>query len=85
MTNVKCPSCRKSDDIAGVVVRGVYDGVLYWECMACAKVWHRFRPPDDRYNAAHEHIENRRTALRIAAEREWNRERASRGQLPYDE
>jgi hypothetical protein len=53
--------------------------------MACAKVWHRFRPPDRLYDAAHEHIENRRTALRIAAEREWNRERAGRGQLPYDQ
>ena len=75
MASTKCPSCRSDKDVAGVVVRGVFDGVLYWECMSCAKVWHRFRPPDDRYAAAHEHIEHRRETLRIAAEREWNRER----------
>jgi len=71
----KCPDCRSSDNVAGVIERGIHDGVLYYECMKCAKVWHRWQPPDRLYYAAHEHIEMRREALRLAAEREWNRER----------
>lgn len=26
----------------GVVVRGVFDGVLFWRCPACNAAWHRF-------------------------------------------
>lgn len=26
----------------GVEVRGVYDGVLYWQCPDCGGVWHRW-------------------------------------------
>lgn len=28
----------------GVEVRGVYDGVLYWQCNICGWAWHRWSP-----------------------------------------
>lgn len=28
----------------GVEVRGIYDGVLFWECPTCMGRWHRFPP-----------------------------------------
>lgn len=31
----------------GVQVRGVYDGVLYWQCPDCGGKWHRF--PEGHY------------------------------------
>ena len=31
----------------GVVIRGVYDGVLFWRCPACGGAWHRF--PEGHY------------------------------------
>lgn len=36
-----CPECGKAT-VAGVEVRGVYDGVLFWSCIACGARWHRF-------------------------------------------
>lgn len=44
-----CPGCEadmsapdgKSHRI-GVEIRGVYDGVLFWECPFCGHHWHRF-------------------------------------------
>lgn len=36
-----CPAC-KTDHIIGVEVWGRYDGVLYWECLACTHRWHRW-------------------------------------------
>ena len=34
----------------GVEVRGVYDGVLFWQCPDCDHRWHRF-PEGDRLRA----------------------------------
>lgn len=61
-----CPECRNNDGnkIAGHEVRGVYDGVLYWQCLECGLAWprefsesyHRLRQTSqeyvDRYNAS---------------------------------
>jgi hypothetical protein len=39
-----CPHCGNSNQqaIAGYEVRGVYDGVLYWVCLACGHAWARW-------------------------------------------
>ena len=37
-----CPRCQTADGICGVLVRGVYDGTLYWECMECGTKMHRW-------------------------------------------
>lgn len=40
-----CPRCGlERAQVYGVEVRGVYDGVLYWQCPApsCGHAWHRF-------------------------------------------
>lgn len=31
----------------GIEVRGVYDGVLFWQCPDCHGTWHRF--PEDHW------------------------------------
>lgn len=36
----------------GVEVRGVYDGVLLWQCPDCGKRWHRFGPDHHLYLVA---------------------------------
>jgi hypothetical protein len=41
-TTLLCPKCGGTDTALGVIVRGTYDGVLYWECEACATRWHRW-------------------------------------------
>lgn len=28
--------------VCGVEIRGVYDGVLFWQCRQCDALWHRF-------------------------------------------
>lgn len=45
----KCQYCNGTS-IVGVEVRGVYDGVLYWECKGCGGTAHRF-PQSDRLYA----------------------------------
>lgn len=47
-----CPHCasnliyeknsRMYERTIGVEVRGVYDGVLFWQCPDCAGRWHRW-------------------------------------------
>jgi hypothetical protein len=37
-------------DTIGVQVRGVYDGVLFWQCPRCDHRWHCF-PPGSPYRA----------------------------------
>ena len=36
-----CPACGAGDP-AGVEVRGVYDGVLFWRCQQCGAPFHRW-------------------------------------------
>ncbi len=43
---LRCLACA-CDDIIGVEIPGVYDGVLYWACPACDRLWHRW--PTDHY------------------------------------
>lgn len=33
-------------DIVGIELRGVYDGMLYWYCVACSRAFQRFDDPD---------------------------------------
>lgn len=43
VTSLDCPACHAGGDAAlGVIIRGVYDGVLFWECEACGTRWHRW-------------------------------------------
>ena len=38
-----CPDCSAPGaDIFGFEVRGVYDGVLYWQCSKCGHAWNRW-------------------------------------------
>lgn len=41
--DIVCPNCGNSEGhkIVGHEVRGVYDGVLFWHCLACGKGWPR--------------------------------------------
>lgn len=40
---VGCPFCGASQARwLGHEIRGVYDGVLFWTCMACAHAWPRW-------------------------------------------
>jgi uncharacterized C2H2 Zn-finger protein len=53
----KCPKCHSNfrqewndsdgsavvgSRVIGVEIRGLYDGVAYWECPDCRVVWHRW-------------------------------------------
>lgn len=59
MSELTCPTCRASaETIVGVQVRGVYDGVLWWECDEDGTRWHRW--PEGHY-------------LRERAEQVWQR------------
>lgn len=40
----------------GVVVRGIFDGVLYWQCPDCGHRWHRFPVGDYRRAAAEPYV-----------------------------
>jgi transposase-like protein len=45
------PTCRKcgNDQPTGVQVRGIYDGVCYWQCDKCGRQWNRFPKTDPRW------------------------------------
>lgn len=36
-----CPQCGHTE-IMGHEIRGVYDGVLFWSCLAAGHMWPRF-------------------------------------------
>lgn len=36
------PGATHYSRIVGVEIRGVYDGVLYWQCPDCGHCWHRW-------------------------------------------
>ena len=40
-----CPCC-KSDRICGIEIMGGYDGILFWECDTCEKMFFRFDPEE---------------------------------------
>lgn len=37
----KCPRCSCKEKI-GIEIRGGYDGVLFWRCLACNLDYHRW-------------------------------------------
>ena len=53
-----CPNCGEitEQDLTGIQVLGVYDGVLIWNCRKCDAMWPRFEEPDSRYRKAVETI-----------------------------
>ena len=44
MSELTCPKCGNTDGskLMGIEVPGVYDGVLYWRCLACGQQWNRW-------------------------------------------
>ncbi len=36
----------------GITVRGIYDGVLFWQCPDCTHTWHRFEEGSALYRRA---------------------------------
>jgi Zn ribbon nucleic-acid-binding protein len=51
----RCASCTNVH-VVGVEVRGVYDGVLYWECLSCGHRWHRWPEGHELRRRAHAHM-----------------------------
>ena len=48
-----CPECRASGErVMGHIEPGVYDGVLWWECLACGHIWPRNFGDWERLNQA---------------------------------
>lgn len=43
----------------GVEIRGVYDGVLFWQCPDCGGRWHRFPATHPLYERAARYIDIR--------------------------
>ena len=37
-----CPKCQQAETVVGIEVGGVYDGVLFWECIEDGTKWHRW-------------------------------------------
>jgi hypothetical protein len=47
-----CSKCSApQSEIIGVEVRGIYDGVCYYQCGKCGHQWHRFDKDDVRRRA----------------------------------
>ena len=38
MSDLRCPNCE-SLDVTGHEITGLYDGILYWVCVACDYGW----------------------------------------------
>ena len=47
---IVCPVC--SGTLMGVEIRGVYDGILFFQCMDCSKPFHRFEPDESGFDKA---------------------------------
>lgn len=65
MEHLICRACANEDEsrIMGMEWRGVYDGVLVWQCLKCRAVWGRnFGEGDSRNDLA------RRYAVEVAIE-----------------
>ncbi len=48
--------------IIGIEIRGVYDGVAYWECPDCDVRWHRWSPGSGYYERIESWVESQRPA-----------------------
>jgi hypothetical protein len=51
---IECPNCGNNEQgkMLGHEVRGVYDGVLVWECLGCRHAWPRDFGSMERRNLA---------------------------------
>jgi hypothetical protein len=51
-TGLECVNCGSADDLCGHEIQGVYDGVLFWSCLACGRAWPRDFGDWERLNTA---------------------------------
>ncbi len=58
------PDDRFYSRTIGIEVRGVYDGVLYWQCPDCGFAWQRFDPGTRLANKAVAFIDQQNSTLR---------------------
>jgi hypothetical protein len=58
-TTLLCPVCSETDTVLGVIERGTYDGVLYWECEADGARWHRWPEGHWLFHKAEPHVRGR--------------------------
>ena len=53
-----CPRCGSSEQHwIGHEIRGVYDGVLFWQCQGCGLAFQRWEPDDRLHERAQVHID----------------------------
>lgn len=52
----KAPEDRFYQRKIGIEIRGVYDGVLFWQCPDCGGRWHRFPEGHDLRQRALEYV-----------------------------
>lgn len=62
MADLTCPKCG-SPDVAGHEISGLYDGVLYWACLACSHGWPRDFGSARRLSLESKEYANRHNAL----------------------
>lgn len=56
MSSTICPYCS-AEQVVGIEVQGVYDGVLYWMCNECKRAWNRWFTDNSRmFRVAEEHV-----------------------------
>lgn len=62
--DLTCPECGAvAGRIVGHEVQGVYDGVLWWSCRDCGRLWNRWPVGDSRHAKAQTYIDNMMRAL----------------------
>jgi hypothetical protein len=68
-----CPHCFTDPaNWVGVEIRGVYDGVLYWECMRCHRATPRHFPTGSRHRQHSERFAERHNkAVQIREGGSW--------------
>ena len=60
MNGLICPGCGSvvpNNQLLGIEVPGVYDGVLIWRDEGCGHTWPRFDPPGRLHDTAAKWIE----------------------------
>ncbi len=56
MADASCPRCGCQGRV-GIERRGVYDGILYWQCAGCGHRWHRWSEGTWQRAAAVRHVD----------------------------
>lgn len=64
MSTLTCPECGCNDEskMMGFEVRGVYDGVLWWECGSCGWAFPRDFGPGRRSDLSRKYADERNAA-----------------------